>query len=323
MKRYIRNANIEDFKRGYIWDEKKSEFICLICGKSIGKNTNIANNHMLSHGNSVERLLFLDKKYIGLTEIQKKFIDMLSRKYSDKEIAINLDCSESTVRNIRFALREKARQSRAFLAIMELVDEDAFSSANSRLRYFPVKEEKRKLLLPRFASLFEPNKIYTEDEVKIIIKKVYDDDALIRRYLVDYGYLNREKDGSKYYKVEVENTMEKIKRKELINNYKQQDVEMGIIQIYNKVNGYSFVDICKNLYKPFESIKFKLNLGKIMVKGLQDDWNQYGEEAFEFKVVEILKKRQDATERELVNDLQELLNIWIDNQGDNLKLYKR
>ncbi len=59
--------------------------------------------------------------------------------------------------------------------------------------------------------------------------------------------------------------MENMKRKELINNYKQQEVEMGIIQIYNTVNGYSFVDICLNLYKPFESIKFKLNLGKIRI----------------------------------------------------------
>lgn len=323
MKGFIRNASIEDFKRGYIWDNNKAEFICLVCGEGIGKNTNLINNHLLSHGTSVERLLMLDKKYSGLTEIQKEFLDMVSRKCSDKEIANNLDCSESTVRNVRFALRERARQSRAFLAIMELVDEDISSSANNKIRYFPIKEEKRKALLPRFANLFEPNRIYTEQEVKIIIKKVYDDDALIRRYLVDYGYLKREKDGSKYYKVGVENTVKDIRRKELINNYKQQDVEMGIIQIYNMINGYSFVDICKNLYKPFESIKFKLNLGKIRIKGLQEDWIRYGENAFEFKVVEVLKKRQDATEKEVVDDLQELLNMWIDSQGDKLKLYKK
>ncbi|WP_278601005.1 hypothetical protein [Clostridium tertium] len=43
---------------------------------------------------------------------------MLSSKCSDKEIASNLACTESTVRNIRFSLRERARQARAFLAIM-------------------------------------------------------------------------------------------------------------------------------------------------------------------------------------------------------------
>lgn len=323
MKEIIRNATIEDFKRGYLWDAKKGEFICLICGKNIGINTEILNGHMLAHGSPVERLLILDKKYTGLTEIQKELLDMVSSKFSDKEIAINLACSESTVRNIRFSLRERARQARAFLAIMELVDEGTSNSMNHKIRYFPIKEEKRKALLPRFASLFEPNRLYTENEVKVIINKVYDDDALIRRYLVDYGYLKRDKYGEKYCKVEGEITMENMKRKELINNYKQQEVEMGIIQIYNTVNGCSFVDICSNLYKPFESIKFKLNLGKIRIKDLQEDWDNYGEKAFEFKVVEKLKKKEGSTEKEALDDLKELLHIWIDSQGDNLKLYNK
>lgn len=140
---------------------------------------------------------------------------------------------------------------------------------------------------------------------------------------MDYGYLKRDKYGEKYCKVEGEITMENMKRKELINNYKQQEVEMGIIQIYNTVNGYSFIDICLNLYNPFESIKFKLNLGKIRIKGLQEDWDNYGESAFEFKVVEKLKKKEGSTEKETLYDLKELLNIWIDSQGDNLKLYKK
>ncbi|MDB1952572.1 DUF2087 domain-containing protein [Clostridium tertium] len=265
----------------------------------------------------------LDKNYTGLTEIQKELLDMLSSKCSDKEIARNLACTESTVRNIRFSLRERARQARAFLDIMELVDEGASNSVNHKIRYFPIKEEKRKALLPRFANLFEPNRIYTEGAVKTIINKVYDYDSLIKRYLVDYGYLKRDKNGEKYCKVEVESTMKNMKRKELINNYKQQEVEMGIIQIYNTVNGYSFVDICLNLYKPFESIKFKLNFGNMKVKGLQEDWDKYGEDAFEFKVVEKLKKKEGSTQKEALDDLKELLNIWIDSQGDNLKLYNR
>ncbi|WP_275373091.1 DUF2087 domain-containing protein [Clostridium tertium] len=125
----------------------------------------------------------LDKKHTGLTEIKKELLDMLSSKCSDKEIASNLACTDSTVRNIRFSLRERARQARAFLAIMELVDEGTSNSVNHKIRYFPIKEEKRKVLLPRFANLFEPNRLYTKNEVKAIINKVYDNDALIRRYL--------------------------------------------------------------------------------------------------------------------------------------------
>ena len=44
---------------------------------------------------------------------------------------------------------------------------------------------------------------------------------------------------------------------------------------------------------------------------------------FEFKVVEKLKKKEGSTQKEALDDLKELLNIWIDSQGDNLKLYNR
>jgi DNA-binding CsgD family transcriptional regulator len=322
MDEFIRNATIEDFKRGYVWDGKKAEFICLICGEYIGENDNSVNIHTASHGTPIERLLMLDKKYTGLTEIQKEFLDMVSNKYSDREIAMKLACAESTIRNMRFALRERARQARAFLAVMELAEERMPKITNPKLRVFPVKEEKRKALLPRFADLFEPDKTYTEAEVKKIIKTIYEDDATIRRYLVDYGYLSRTNDGSKYYKSSEVNIMSNINKKEIINKYKQQEIEMGIIQIYNTVNGYSFVDISTNLYKPFESIKFKLNLGRIIIKRLQDDWVAYGENAFEFKVVEKLKPNENSTDKEKVDVLKELLNMWIESQGENLKLYK-
>lgn len=322
MDEFIRNATIEDFKRGYVWDGKKAEFICLVCGEYIGENEDSINIHTTNHGNPIERLLMLDKKYTGLTEIQKEFLDMVSNKYSDKEIAMKLACAESTVRNMRFALRERARQARAFLAVMELAEEKMPKITNPKLRVFPVKEEKRKALLPRFADLFEPDREYTEAEVKKIIKTIYEDDAIIRRYLVDYGYLSRTNDGSKYYKNCEENIMRNINKKEIIKNYKQQEIEMGIIQVYNTVNGYSYVDICTNLYKPFESIKFQLNLGRIKIKKLQEDWVAYGENAFEFKVVEKLKPNEGSTDKEKVDDLKELLNMWIESQGENLQLYK-
>lgn len=322
MDEFVRNATIEDFKRGYVWDSKKAEFICLVCGEYIGENEDSVIIHTTNHGNPIERLLMLGKKYTGLTEIQKEFLDMVSNKYSDKEIAMKLATAESTVRNMRFALRERARQARAFLAVMELAEEKMPKITNPKLRVFPVKEEKRKALLPRFADLFEPDREYTETEVKKIIKTIYEDDAIIRRYLVDYGYLSRTNDGSKYYKNCEGHIMGNINKKEIIKNYKQKEIEMGIIQIYNTRNGYSYVDICTNLYKPFESIKFQLNLGRFKIKKFQEDWASYGGNAFEFKVVEKLRPNEGSTDKEKVDDLKELLNMWIESQGENLKLYK-
>ncbi|MDW8800476.1 DUF2087 domain-containing protein [Clostridium sp. A1-XYC3] len=322
MEDIIRNATIDDFKRGYLWNIREAQFVCLICGEKISESDNDANAHIIKHGTPIERLLLLDKKYTGLTEIQKEFLTMVSNRYSDKEIAAKLGCTESTVRNMRFALRERARQARAFLAVMELAEGKVSTLTPPKLRVFPAREGKRKELLPRFAALFEPNKEYTEIEVKKLIKTIYEDDATIRRYLVDYGYLKRTKDGSKYYKNYKENMMEKMDRKDLINKYKQQEVEMGIIKVHNTVTGDSLVDICTNLYKPFEGIKFRLNARMFKLKRLQEDWNTYGENAFTFEVVEKLKAKEGATEKEKIEDLKELLQMWIDSQGESLRLYK-
>lgn len=40
--------------------------------------------------------------------------------------------------------------------------------------------------------------------------------------------------------------------------------------MFNTINGYSYVDICTNLYKPFKSIKFQLNLDRVKFKKLKE-----------------------------------------------------
>ncbi|WP_274601588.1 hypothetical protein [Clostridium rhizosphaerae] len=41
-----------------------------------------------------------------------------------------------------------------------------------------------------------------------------------------------------------------------------------------------------------------------------------------FKVVDKLKIIEGSTDKEKVEDLKELLDMWIESQGENLKLYK-
>ena len=68
------------------------------------------------------------------------------------------------------------------------------------LNAWPVKEKKRFVITQKFSSLFETGKVYKEKEVNAIISEVYEDYALIRRYLIVYGFLNRKADGSEYWK---------------------------------------------------------------------------------------------------------------------------
>lgn len=115
--------------------------------------------------------------------------------------------------------------------------------------------------------------------------------------------------------------MNDTSKKQIIEEYKQREIEMGIIRIYNTITEYCFVDISNNLYKPFEGIKFQLELGRFKSKQLQKDWNTYGQETFKFDVVKKLKIDEGATNKQNKDDLKEFLQLWISSQGENFKLY--
>jgi biotin operon repressor len=71
---------------------------------------------------------------------------------------------------------------------------------NGQLKRIPSKQLKLLVLLRWLALRFEPDRLYTEPEVNAIIQQVYPaDHATLRRDLVDFGFLRRERGGGKYW----------------------------------------------------------------------------------------------------------------------------
>jgi len=64
---------------------------------------------------------------------------------------------------------------------------------DGRLTEIPAKGSKRRIVLERIAIEFEPGVRYPEREVNAIVGRFHDDHAAIRRYLVDGGFLDRER----------------------------------------------------------------------------------------------------------------------------------
>jgi hypothetical protein len=61
-----------------------------------------------------------------------------------------------------------------------------------RLTEIPGKAAKRRIVLERIASEFEPGVHYDEKEVNAMVGAFFNDYASLRRYLVDEGFLDRE-----------------------------------------------------------------------------------------------------------------------------------
>lgn len=70
----------------------------------------------------------------------------------------------------------------------------------SKLARLPTKQKKLLVILRWLATLFVPDRQYSEAEVNTILKAAYEQDFVsLRRDLVDYGYLRRERGGGKYW----------------------------------------------------------------------------------------------------------------------------
>ncbi|HBF36134.1 MAG TPA: transcriptional regulator, partial [Firmicutes bacterium] len=137
LNNIIWKAGLAELKQGYIYEPPSGEYVCLVCGARFcrGRIYPVAENlyeaqkaaeiHMQQeHGSMFAFLLAMDKKYTGLTEHQKAILTAFFQGQNDKEIALMMDNGNtSTIRNQRFAFRERAKQAKIFLAIMELLED--------------------------------------------------------------------------------------------------------------------------------------------------------------------------------------------------------
>lgn len=243
-------SSVEEIKRGYVYDEATGQYICLVCGKAFTKGVIYPMGELLldaeksaevhiskEHLSMFEYLLNMDKKLTGLTDLQKNLLNYFYNGVSDAQIVKELDGgSTSTIRNHRFMLRQREKQAKIFLAVMELLNErksakkgggfiDPHKTAtmiddryaitqeendkylkkyfpdglDGPLREFPPKEKRKLIILRHLAGRFETGREYTEKEVNEILKEAYPDYVTLRRYLIEYGFMDRHKDGSLYW----------------------------------------------------------------------------------------------------------------------------
>lgn len=243
------NASVDEIKKGYI--ENDEEIKCLICGETftVGRIYNInselydakkaAELHIEEkHVSMLDYILNMNSSFSGISEVQRQLISLFAEGISDKDIANKLGVAQSTVRNHRFKLREKEKQAKLFLAMMELLakntnkkisnldngtlcdahktattlddrfnitDEEKlqvmknYMNEDGSLKSYPSKEKKKIIILTEIMKNFKKDVTYSEKEINKILNRIYEDHATLRRALIEYGFLERSKDCASYW----------------------------------------------------------------------------------------------------------------------------
>lgn len=190
------------------------------------------------HNSSLGYLLNMNSDFIGVSEVHKELLKLMAQGFSDKEISVKMGIAGSTIRNHRYKLREKEKQARLFLATMELLSEatakginvlekevitdphktattlddrynitdkerettiKTYMDENGGLRSYPARAKKKIIVLGEIVKNFSSGRSYSEKEVNRILKRIYEDNASLRRALIEYGFIERSDDCSKYW----------------------------------------------------------------------------------------------------------------------------
>lgn len=245
----IWNYSQTEIVQGYA--EDAGSYVCPVCGMVYEKGRIYQEGDKLydawgavrHHGTAVHKsaadyLLKQPPELLGISEIQQKLLRLMSEGRSDKEIASTLGIAASTVRSHRFKLREREKQARLFLALMESLEEKTQSSIsvsdtgkieelhtgasmvderyaitekerektvrtymdeNGAVLQFPAREKKKIIIMREVMKNFKPDTGYSEKEVNRILKRIYEADyPSLRRALIEYGFMERTDDCSVY-----------------------------------------------------------------------------------------------------------------------------
>lgn len=103
--------------------------------------------------------------------------------------------------------------------------------------------------------------------------------------------------------------MDNNRRKELLEEFKQIKVYMGVAQIRNKANGKIYIDSYPNLKNKWFTLQMQLDLGRFANAELQKDWKEFGADSFAY---EVLEQKETDKVTDMRWELKQIVKPWLE-----------
>jgi hypothetical protein len=103
--------------------------------------------------------------------------------------------------------------------------------------------------------------------------------------------------------------MEKQQRKDKVATYMERERLGGIVALRNTVNGKLLLSAETDIASYRNRFNFAVTMNSGMHLKMQSDWKLHGPQAFEFVILETLKKAETQTMLEFKNDLKALEEV--------------
>lgn len=117
--------------------------------------------------------------------------------------------------------------------------------------------------------------------------------------------------------------MKREERKKRIREYRESALPAGLYRIRNTADGRMLVGAAVNPEGRLNRHRFQLRMGSHPVGELQAAWNELGQDAFEFGVVDTLEPRDEPSD-DPREELDALMELWLEKLGrEGAALYGR
>lgn len=113
---------------------------------------------------------------------------------------------------------------------------------------------------------------------------------------------------------------EKARRKELVDEYKQQLPQAGVFRILNTRTNRVLVGSTLNLASMESKARFARTTGSASALhfALKDDGRAFGADAFVLEILEVLEPAPESTPEQIRADLHVLEALWREKQDQSL-----
>ena len=118
--------------------------------------------------------------------------------------------------------------------------------------------------------------------------------------------------------------MDKARRKELKEQYKEMKPDMGVFMISSKTTKKCYVQKAKDLKGVINSNRARLQGGLHPNLELRQEWKELGSDNFTIEILEYLDYEEDKEPEDYSDELALLQMEWEEKLiKDNWKLYKK
>lgn len=103
--------------------------------------------------------------------------------------------------------------------------------------------------------------------------------------------------------------MDKQRRKELAEQFKEIKVYMGVIKITNNVNRKIYITAYPNLKNRWLTLCMQLDTGRFANFDLQKDWTELGKDSFLYEVID---QQEVKEEMDVHWEIKKLEKLWLE-----------